>query len=134
MFCGLFDEFKKFVEQWKSVKGYTLAIGEDLMIVGNEVAPLAENASPALTAEPRPAYHLRFAGRMKGMDAVRIEYKRKGASGFSMIGVLTNLPAQLSIVPQTDGEPESGQIRAIFLKKNKPFGDYSPHYSVVIAQ
>lgn len=131
-FYGVLDEFRRMVEQLKTKDGYTLEIGEDLMIVGNEVGPTPENISPQLTLEARPNYGVRVAGLMKGMSAVRIEYRRKGGPSWTMAGVLTSLPSEITIAPQTPGEPESGHIRAIYLVKNAPEGDYSPDYPITI--
>lgn len=131
-FYGILDEFRRMVDQIKTRNGYTLEIGEDLMIVGNEVPPTPENISPQLTLEARPNYGVRVAGLMKGMSAVRIEYRRKGGPSWTMAGVLTNLPSEITIAPQTPGEPESGHIRAIYLVKNAPEGDYSPDYPITI--
>lgn len=131
---GILDEFRTMVDQIKVKSGYTLAIGEDLMIVGSEAPPTPENISPQLTVETRPNYTVKVSGTMKGMDAVRVEFQRKGAANFAMIGVLTSLPGELTISPQTAGEPEAGHIRAIFLKKNQPDGDYSPEYPVTVSQ
>ncbi|MBK9162421.1 MAG: hypothetical protein IPM21_00625 [Acidobacteria bacterium] len=119
-FYGVLDEFRRMVDQLKTKDGYTFEIGEDLMIVGNEVGPTPENISPQLTLEARPNYGVRVAGLMKGMSAVRIEYRRKGGPSWTMAGVLTNLPSEITIAPQTPGEPESGHIRAIYLIKNTP--------------
>lgn len=134
MFYGIFDEFRRSVDQWKSASGYTLAIGEDLMIVGNEAPPVPESISPALTIESRPGYVLRISGKMKGMSAVRVEWQAKGAANFAMIGVFPTLPGEVTITPGTPGDPISGRIRAIFMQKNELFGDYSPEYSVTAAQ
>lgn len=134
MFCGIFDEFREYVEQWKVAPGFTMPIGEDLMIVGNEEPPTPETVSPALTVEVRPNYVIKFNAKMKGMNAVRIEYQRKGGAGFVMIGILTSLPGEITITPMTPGEPETGMIRAIYLKKNEPFGDYSPNYPVTLSE
>lgn len=133
-FYGILDEFRRMVDQIKTRNGYTLEIGEDLMIVGNEVPPTPENISPQLTLEARPNYGVRVAGLMKGMSAVRIEYRRKGGPSWTMAGVLTSLPSEIAIAPQTPGEPESGHIRAIYLIKNTPEGDYSPEYPITITE
>lgn len=71
---------------------------------------------------------------MKGMDAIRIEFRRKGAPAFEVAGVLTSLPSDVSIKPQVEGDPETGHVRAIYLKKNAPDGDYSPEYPVTLSQ
>ena len=70
---------------------------------------------------------------MQGMDAMRVEYQRKGASIWSIAAFVTKLPAEFTITPATPGDPESGHIRAIFIKKNEEFGNFSPDYPVTVA-
>jgi hypothetical protein len=134
MFCGILDEFRKYVEQWKKRDGYTKAIGEDLMIIGDEAPPVPESISPEITVEARPNYVLRITGKMKGLKAVQIEWQAKGSASFGMIGMFTLLPGTVTVTPVVPGDPISGRIRAIFMDKNEPFGDYSPEYSVTAAQ
>lgn len=134
MFCGIFDEFRRSVEQWKAAKGYTMAIGEDLMIVGNIEPPRPSDIYPNIAVETRPNYAVKISGKMQGMNAVRIEYQRKGSTGFQMVGILTSLVGEIVITPAAPGQPEAGVIRAIYLKKNESFGDYSPNYPVTISE
>jgi hypothetical protein len=43
------------------------------------------------------------------------------------------MPGSIQISPAQANQPESGQFRAIFIKKNEEFGNYSPNYPVVLA-
>jgi hypothetical protein len=131
---GIIDELREIVENWKTRPGYTLAIGEDLRIVGNEVTPISGSIAPTLSVETKTNYVVKLSGKMQSMNAVRIEYQRKGAENFSLVGVLTSLPGELAITPQTPNEPEAGHIRAVYIKKNEPFGDYSPDYPVTVSK
>lgn len=68
----------------------------------------------------------------KGTDAVRFEFRRKGGE-WQPLGDKASSPATLEIPPQTPGQAEQVEIRAIFLKKYAPVGNYSAIYAVVIA-
>ena len=133
-FIGIFQEFRDLVDLIKASPGYTRAIGEDLMIV-------ATKAEDAVTPDPTPdlkvttsqPYTVEVAGSMQGMDAIRVEYQRKGASGWSIAAFLTKLPGEFTITPATPGEPETGHIRAVFTKKNADFGNFSPDYPVTVS-
>ena len=67
------------------------------------------------------------------MDAVRIEYKRKGTESWSGVGFFTRLPGTFTITPAVVGAAESGNIRARFLKNNSEVGNYSPEHPVTVA-
>lgn len=95
---------------------------------------MPESISPDLTIESRPNYVLRVSGKMKGMKGVRVEWQAKGSANFIMAGVFLKLPGEVSITPQTPGDPVAGRIRAIYMDGNDPFGDYSPEYTVTAAQ
>ena len=69
---------------------------------------------------------------MQGTNAVRIEYAPNGGQ-FKTIDFLTNMPGSIQISPAQANQPESGQLRAFFIKKNEEFGNYSPNYPVVLA-
>jgi len=66
------------------------------------------------------------------MDALRVEYARKGGS-FSPVAFLTNTPGGFQITPETPGEPETGHVRAVFIKKNEEYGNYSADYPVTVS-
>jgi hypothetical protein len=135
-FIGIFDEFREMRELIVASPGYTQAIGEDLMIVGTESEELVEqDVIPNLKVSVSTGYKVSVAASLQGMDAMRVEYKRNGASGsvWSNAAFLTKLPAEFTITPQTPGEPESGHIRAVFIKKNEEFGQFSPEYPITVS-
>ena len=65
------------------------------------------------------------------MDGMRIEYRPKGGN-YSTAAYFTNTPGSIQITPGTPGEPESGTIRAVYLKKNAEYGEFSPEYPVTV--
>lgn len=134
-FVNIFKEFRLLRDQILSANGYNTGIGEDLMLV----APAGGNVNmqelvPDLKVAPLAnGYRIRLDGSLKGTDALRVEYQRKGASNWTLVNILTALPAELAITPQTAGEPETGTLRAVFLNKNEEIGQFSPNYPITVS-
>jgi hypothetical protein len=66
------------------------------------------------------------------MDALRVEYAPKGGN-FSTVAFLTTTPGGFQITPGTPGQPEKGHIRAVYIKKNEVYGNYSADYPVTVS-
>ncbi|MDQ3798663.1 MAG: hypothetical protein M3384_04375 [Acidobacteriota bacterium] len=133
-FAGIFQEFRRLRDDIVHADNYTPGIGEDLMIVapeGDDLNPDELAASVKLTT--LPGYKVRAEGSLQGMDAMRFDYQRKGASGWTPVAFATKLPAEFAVAPQTPGEPESGVIRAVLLDKNAEIGQFSPLYPVTLS-
>ena len=130
---GSVDQFFAFREMIVASPNYTESIGEDLGIVGAEVTPEPESEfTPSLSVTTIVGYKVSLSGSLQGRDAMRVEYQRNGGA-WTTVAFITKLPAEVSITPQTPGEPESGSIRAIFIEENEPFGNLSPSYPVVLS-
>lgn len=136
-FVGIFEEFKELVE--KSIKGadnYTNGIGEDLMVVAPEGTntPDSEIVAEMKVQAKGTDYKVRVEGSLQGMDAMRVDWRPKGATVWRKgVGYLTKLPGELAIEPSVAGEPESGELRCILIEKNEETGQYSPNYSITIS-
>jgi hypothetical protein len=114
---------------------YTEAIGEDLGIVGAQITPPQPpaNIAPSFkSVTPASGYSVQIRGSMQGMDAMRVEYAPQGGS-FRTVAFLTNTPASFNIVPADPGKPESGRLRAVYVRKNADFGRFSSEYPVTIS-
>lgn len=133
-FVGIFEEFKELVEDIKSSDGYTEAIGEDLMIVGEESAgqDLGELAATLKNIQPMTGYRISLDGSLQGMKMIRVEYRAKGAN-VPQTASFDKLPAVMTIYPKTAGEPETGHLRAFLLKNNEQVGQASPDYPVTLS-
>lgn len=68
-----------------------------------------------------------------GHGAVRFEFRRKGEDAWTFINNLTTSPGELHINPKVAGTAEQIEIRAIFLDKDQPVGEYSDIKVVTIA-
>lgn len=130
---GVIEQFIAVRDRLVTAKGYTDAIGEDLMIIGAEISNLIpDNVQPELKTKTSNGYYISLSGSMQGMDGLRVEYARKGGN-FAPVAFLTNTPGGFSVTPAVPGEPESGHIRAVFIKKNQEFGNYSADYPVTVS-
>jgi len=136
-FIGIIEEFRKMVDLIKSSPGYTRAIGEDLMIVAPVASGADTNAinnpiAPELKVSTSSGYNVTIAGSLKGMDAMRVEYRAKNGS-WTLAGFFTNMPNQFVVSPQSPGEPEVGHVRGVFIRKSLPIGNPSPEYPVTVS-
>lgn len=113
--------------------GYSEAIGEDLGIVGTQQPSRpASDYTPELKTTTSVGYQVNIQGSMQVMDALRVEYAPKGGN-FGTTAFLTTLPGGFQITPATPGQPEKGHIRAVYIKKNEVYGNYSADYPVTLS-
>lgn len=130
---GVVNQFIQLRDRIVAAPGYTVSIGEDLGIVGAEVLPRPEqDVTPNLKTATSTGYWVNLSGSMQGMDALRVEYAPKGGT-FKTVAFLTNTPGGFQIAPLAAGQPETGHIRAVFIKKNAEFGNYSADYPVTLS-
>lgn len=130
---GVVKQLFKLRDMIVSLPGYTMAIGEDLGIVGAEITPPEPSEmAPVFKSVRTSGTTVTLTGSMHGMDAMRVEYAPANGS-FSTVGFATNTPVVVNITPTNPNQPENGQIRAVFIKKNSPFGNFSANYPVTIS-
>ena len=130
---GVVTQFFSLRDQIVANNGYTLAMGEDLGIVGAEITPLAPNQmTPSLKPTVSMGNTVNIAGSMQGMDALRVEYQPAGGK-FTTVAFLTKTPGGFQITPTNPNQPETGVIRAIFIKKNEELGNFSPSYPIMVS-
>jgi hypothetical protein len=129
---GAVTQFMELRDLIVASPGYTLAIGEDLGIVGPEVPAPEGVIAPDLKATVSPGYTVNLSGSMQGMSGMRIEYSRSGGQ-FAPVAFFTNTPGSFQITPAAPGQPETGNVRAVYIKKNAEFGSFSPNYPVTLS-
>lgn len=130
---GVATQFFALRDQIVANNGYTSAMGEDLGIVGSEIVPQAPtNVTPSLKASVSMGNTVNLTGSMQGMDALRVEYAPKGGV-FSTVAFLTKTPGGFLITPTNPSGAETGFVRAVFIKKNAEFGNFSPNYPVTVS-
>ena len=131
---GILEEFSEYRDIILAAPGYTVAIGEDLMIIGAEKSKALETeTAPDLKVTTASGFEVIVAGSLKGFDAIRVEYAVAGSDTWHLAGFLTKLPGQIVITPQTPGQAEKGRIRGMYIQANANFGNYSPEYSVTLS-
>jgi len=130
---GLVNSFFEIRDQIVANNGYTLAMGEDLGIVGAiSAVKTPTDTTPELKTVSTSANQVTISGSMQGMPVMRVEYAPKGQT-YSSVAIVTNLPATFVVPKVNPNTPELGTIRTIFVKKNADFGNYSPNYDVTLA-
>ncbi len=77
-------------------------------------------------------FELQMTFRKYGMDAMRFEFRYKGGD-WQSAGTLINSAGVLHILPQTPGQAEQIELRAVYLKGNDTFGNYSDTKTALIA-
>ena len=130
---GTIDQFVDLRDQIVANPGYTLAMGEDLGLVGAEQQNLIPaDTAPELKTVSASSNYVTITGSMQGMPVMRVEYAAKGQT-YGSVAIVTNLPATIQIPMDNPNVPQLGTIRSIFVKKNEDFGHYSPNYDVTLA-
>lgn len=129
---GLKKRLRSLVRQIKANPLYTKADGELLGIVSPEEADISpETTTPEINLRSLANFAVEVEFRKYGFDALRVEYRHKGGN-WILAAILTSSPGIFNIVPTTAGEAEQIEVRAVFLLKNQPFGNFSPTYNAVI--
>ena len=129
---GIKKRLRSLLKRIKSAPAYTEQIGEDLGLVEKDASGFNPDD---LFAELKPRAisngRVEISFSKQGMDAMRVEFKRKGESSWSLASVFTASPGihdAPSVPPDT---PESREYRGILIKKNDPIGNMSPSYTIV---
>ncbi len=134
-FVGIIIELRELVDDIKHCDNYTRNIGEGLMIVPVEGEDISEqDITPQMKTQPiASTYRVRVEGSLQGLDAVRADWRKKGASVWQIgIGFLTKLPGEITIPAVVQGEPESGELRFIMIDENEPVGQFSLIHSLTV--
>jgi hypothetical protein len=130
---GVITQFFNVRDQIVSSPGYNESIGQDLGIVGAEILPVPPSqVAPALKPVVSQGNWINLSGSMQGMDALRIEYAPVGGE-FKTVAFLTRTPGGFQLNGSLANQPETGQIRAIFVHKNEDYGNFSPNYTVTVS-
>ena len=131
---GILTRFRDLVDIIKAAPAYTRAIGEDLMIVSVKKDKLVEGSvTPDLKVSTLPGYKVEISGSLQGMDALRVEYIQNGKTDWNIAAFLTKMPGEFVIAGGSPGTAQTGRIRAVFIKKNDQFGNFSPEYPVTLS-
>lgn len=130
---GIWQRNNEDVRRVREAPAYTEETGAFLGILPIVGDGLAEgDVQPALKVTVSPGYHVKIAGKMMGMDALRIDYQPNGSTAWQLAAFLTKLPGEFVISPQADGQPEQGRVRGVYIRSNAEYGQFSPEYPVTV--
>lgn len=113
----------------RSIKNSTIyapADGEAMGIqtpVSAGIAP--EDMKPSIKLTTREAFGVGVTFKRAGMSAIRLEYRHKGGGSWLPAGVLLTSPGAFTVAPQTPGEPEQIEVRAVYMQGNNNVGQWS---------
>jgi hypothetical protein len=130
--AGLKKRLRSLARQIKANPLYTTADGELLGIIGpDETALSPDDTAPELRLRSLANYAVEVDFRKLGTDALRVEI-RHFSGQWILAAILTTSPGVFNVVPASGGGAELLEVRAVFLIKNQPFGNYSPTYNVTL--
>lgn len=130
---GYFAQLKRWRGSIMSNPDYTQAIGEALGFVGQEKPGRTPAATtPNFTVKPEMNYSFALKGSMQGFTAARVQYKPKNGD-WTDVGFIQSSGGMININPITQGVPQSGHVRVIFVEKNQNYGNFSPDYPVTLS-
>lgn len=129
---GAVDQFIELRNQIVAAPGFNESIGDDLGLLGPEHRRKdASEIVPELNFRVANGGWIKVTGSLQGTDAVRIE-KKAGDGEFTTAAFLTITPGEFPLTTTTPGAVERVALRAIFIRKNKEYGNFSPIYNVVV--
>lgn len=108
---------------------YTIAIGQDLNIIGPELPPLTQPGNVKAIAQA--AAHVRINFNKGGFSGVVIYSKRGAETAFTFLSVDTATPYFDTRDPLVAGQPENRTYRLRLYDGENPVGEYSGDVSVV---
>jgi hypothetical protein len=130
-FKGFVTEFREIVGHIKELDGYTEAIGLDLMIVrAKGTPPNLNEVFPDLRYDEKAGFKVRVTGSMKGFKSANFYYRRRGENNYFFVAYLNSLPGELTVPAAVPGQPEVGDIKAIFVEKNEEVGIFSDNTEI----
>lgn len=136
---GVFDTFINFRNQILANPNYTISMGEDMMLIGAEIAPVppsevepqlkvSTSGEPSLTGTDTVS----ISGSMQGNSSMKVLWTPKGGVTRE-VATITSTPANITITKTDPNEPESGMLQAQYYNKNLPYGNPSPIYPITLA-
>ena len=128
---GLITETKAIVKRIKAAPGYTDVIGEALGLVDGGSETTVDEITAALKLKALSNSRVEVSFSKQGQDAMRVEFKRKGESNWTLADVFTSSPGIHDAPSVPPDEPESREYRGVLIKKNTAVGNVSPAYTVV---
>ena len=124
---GLINAFRDYRELIVALPGYTVALGEDLMIVKTDSQGLVPNdVVPTIQVSAAQSNFLAsiVVGERGDSDQWILETRKKGGEWVTN-GTFTGKSADFTVAPTTPGEPFQLEVRIQLRRKNENYGQLS---------
>jgi hypothetical protein len=121
---------RKEIARAKTAQNYTAAIGDDLGIIGSEVANDYSTFKPTINGESFPGY-VRLSFLKEGTDGVNIYTRLKGFANFTFLARDTFSPYDDTRPLSTAGQAETREYMAIAVIDDEQVGQQSDIVTVV---
>lgn len=130
---GIIKWTNNLIERIKRADGYTSDIGKDLGIaddskpgggIGEHGADFEQTLKTTLKGMALANDTVQIAFNKQGLPAVRIQMRRGAAQEWINVGDAFTSPL-IDAAPSIGGNPERREYRAVYLKDNQPFGQWS---------
>lgn len=130
---GIEFRTREIARQIKGHASYATADGELLGIVSpKETNGDLSELTPEFTLKTLANFELEATFKKQGMDALKFEVRHKGGN-WQMAAFLLTSPGTFAVVPAAAGVAEQIEVRAVYLQKNNPVGNFSDAKSAFIA-
>lgn len=130
---GIRERTQEIARQIRGSMNYSDADGVLLGIVSKKSnsGNLGDSAAD-FSLRTMPNFGLEASFKKQGADALDFEYRYKNGNWIP-VKTLTNSPGIIHVPPQTPGQAEQIEVRAIRTRKNQPVGNYSDIKPALIA-
>lgn len=131
-FIGIMDEFREMMNFFKANAAYTVAAGDNLMIVApaaEEVNP--DDATPALEASVEGSGEVKVVYTRGEFSGLELQWRKAGETVWQAADKSTE--TVILFEPENVTAPANIEVRGIYLLKNRRVGNWSPVYSVTIS-
>lgn len=123
---GLYERLDELVKRIKVSPAYTPEVGELLGIVApSTVRPAPEDMQPVLKVQSLPGSVLNVKFVRGQTDGVVLETKVDNSDTWTHAGRYVYSPAELVIPENPSGQPRAVQVRARYMERNDPVGQFS---------
>ena len=130
-FAGIMDEFREMMGFFKMNPAYTEADGENLMILAApEAAGEQDDAQPSLKVSVDADGQVRVEYKRGGFGSLELQWRKTGDEDWQFADKSTE--RIITFTPDGITPPQTIELRAIFLEKNKRVGQWSPIYSLTL--
>lgn len=130
-FIGILDEFREMIGFFKANSAYTLADGENLMVVlPNSEEIDTENAAPVLKISVDADGKVTVKYKRGDFSGLELQWRKAGDADWQFVDKSTEI--NITFTPAGITPPQNIELRAIYLLKNKRVGQWSPVYTLTL--